>query len=136
MGHDVDKGQQQHELSHHRHDDGGKCLPQGDKGHLTGHLDTENHHAAHVNTQRAGREGDELGLGGEDGGEHMGEQLHQAPQHHRVGKAHLQKAEEGLLHPLLVPRAVVVAQDGLCALSQALQGQHGKLHDGGEDGRL
>ena len=44
------------------------------------------------------------------------------------------KAGSSFLYPALIAGAVVVADNRLGSLAQALEGQHGELHDAGENG--
>ena len=46
--HQVDQRQQQNELAHHGHNDGLFGFAQGGKGHLAGHLNTEQEQHRHI----------------------------------------------------------------------------------------
>ena len=134
MGQQIDQRQQQHELPQHRHDDGAGGVADGHKGHLAGDLDAHQEQGPAVDPQHPGGEGHQLRVGSEDPGKDPGEQLDAAPQHQGVAQAYLQQQPEGLAHPLGVARPVVIAGDGLGPLGDALKGQHGELHDAGQNG--
>ena len=133
-GHQVDQGQQQDELPQHCHNDGAAGGANGNEGHLTGDLDAKEEQRPAIDPQGGHRKGHQRRVGGEDPGKRAGAQLDHRPQRHGIAQAHLQQQPEGLPHPLGVPGAVIVAGDGLGALGDALQGQHGELHDAGENG--
>ena len=76
----------------------------------------------------------QFGVVGEQRGKGLGKELHQRPQQTGIEQAGPQQQEIGFLHPVPLAGAVVVADDGLGALAQTLQRQHGKLHDAGQDG--
>ena len=134
MGQQIDQRQQQHELPQHRHDDGAGGVADGHKGHLAGDLDAHQEQGPAVDPQHPGGEGHQLRLRRENPGEGPGEQLDAGPQHQGVPQADLQQQTEGLAHPPGAAGTEVIAGDGLGPLGDALQRQHGKLHDAGEDG--
>jgi len=133
-GHQIDQGQQQDELPQHCHNDGAAGGANGNEGHLTGDLDTKEEQRPAIDPQGGHRKGHQRRVRGENPGKRAGAQLDHHPQRHGIAQTHLQQQPEGLPHPLGIPCAVIIAGDGLGALGDALQGQHGKLHDAGEDG--
>ena len=134
VGQQIDQRQQQHELPQHRHHDGAGGVADGHEGHLAGDLDAHQEQGPAVDPQHPGGEGHQLRLRRENPGEGSGEQLDAGPQHQGVAQADLQQQTEGLAYPPGAAGAEVIAGDGLGPLGDALQGQHGKLHDAGENG--
>ena len=129
----IDQRQEQHELAQHGHDDRAHRAADGHERHLAGDLDAEQEQARAVDAQHARREGDELRVRREDAREQTGEELDEQPERDGVDQAHLQQQVERFTHAVGVLCAEVVARDRLCALTDALQRQHGKLHHARED---
>ena len=93
--------------------------------------------AQHINPQRCGAYGHNGRVAGEQAQEHLGRDLHR--RHHQGGGAHGHRQHdlEGLADAFQLLRAEVIADEGLCALAEALNRQVGDLghreqdaHDG------
>ena len=97
-------------------------------------MDAEQHHAGHINAQRRLGKRQQRGIRGEHGDENLREEHDCSPQQGGIAQAGFQQELEGRLHPIRVARPVVVADDGLRALAEALQRQHGELHHAGQYG--
>ena len=132
MRQNINQRDQQDDLSQNCQEQRGLGVAQSDEGLLAGDLHAEDTGGRHVDSQRPGGVRHQLRGAAEKQGEQPGEELHQGPESHGIGHAGYQQAAEGVPYPLGVPGAVVVADDRLGALRQALEGHHGQLHDADE----
>ena len=101
---------------------------------MTGDLNTKQPQRQSVNTQHRLGKGQQFCVRGEDGGKHAGEQLDQQAKDHGVANAANEQQSVCAAYAVAVAGTVIVADNGLGALCQSLQRQHGKLHDTGENG--
>ena len=62
MGHDVDQRNQKDEFPHYCHQNRGLCISEGSEGHLTCHLNAEQKHGTHVDSQSRAREVQQRGI--------------------------------------------------------------------------
>ena len=127
-----DQGDQQDDLAQQRHDQADLRLSQSHESLLAADLEAHGKAADQKHPDRPGRVIHQGGIVGEDPGEEAGEAHHDRPEHRGIGHADAELAEECLLHPVELLRAVVVADQGLAALADAGEGHGDELVDGGQ----
>ena len=123
VGQDVDKGHQQHQLSHAGHHHGALGAPHGDEDLLNGHLQRHEEEGGEVDPQRPRAHLHQGGRVVEDADEEAGEEHHGQPAGADEDDGHHQHGHKCLAHALYIARAEVVADDGLGALADALAGK-------------
>ena len=131
-GEEIDQGNQQNDFPQDSQKERSFGVAQCHKGLLAGNLHAENSGSRHIDPQCPGGILHQLRAAVEHQNKHAREQLHQSPQKQRVCYAGPQQTAKGRPHSLRIPGPVVIADNGLRALGQSLQGHHGKLHDAGE----
>ncbi len=129
-----DQRDQQDKFPHDRYDNGSPGIAEGGKGHLTGNLDAEQAEGGNIDPQSACRKCQQCGVIRENGGKGTGKELRERPEQQGICKAHLQQQPERGTDTVHIAGAVIIADDRLRALAEALHRQHGKLHDAGQDG--
>ena len=125
---------QQNELSQAGHKQADFCLTQGNKCLLAAVLEAHGETPGQEDPHGPGSVIHQRLLIGKDPGKKGGKQLNQQPEKHGVADAHSKLAEEGFLHPPQLPGAVVVADKGLSALTDAGEGHGNQLVHGGQHG--
>ena len=123
---------QQNELAQAGHQQAYFRLAKSHKCLLAADLEAHGEGAGQENPNGPAGITDKLRVVGEDPRKEPGKRHQRRPEHSGVGHAHGKLAEESLLHPLQLSRAVVVADEGLTPLTDAGKGHGDQLIDGGQ----
>ena len=132
---------QKNQLSQAGHEQAGFGLSQSYKGLLAGHLEPYAEATGEENPYRPLRIAGQLLVAGKNSCEEAGKQLDEQPEHGCIGNAGKKLAEEGFFYPVKLICAIVEADKGLPALTDACHRHGDQLVDGsqhchGSDGHI
>ena len=134
MGQQQDQGDQQNDFSQAGKKQADFGLPQGHEALLAANLCAQRKNGGHVNTKCPDRVFCQSSIIGKHSGKNLRRKHHKSPEQDGVAYASHQLAIECLLDTLGFSCAKVIADQGLTALADALQGQRCQLADTGENG--
>ena len=101
---------------------------------LTAALCAAGENSRHVDPQGPGGVSGQLRIGCKDAGKHRRKEQNRRPEQHRIGHADRKNQKERLFHTVSVTCTIVIADNRLSSLADALQRERHQLAHAGNDG--